>query len=593
MPTRRSTKSARCRAMVPRRVGVVLEVFSQIAQTIAGCPTEAPLAIRLLPPLVRDAVSWAEAVLRGGSAPDVQSIREEFLAPLFALIETDLGTETASMVRRRIGLDGPSETLERIAIDVGLTRERVRQITAKATQVIRVRWPEGKYLLDNVYALLQASPDVEEQLDLMHAVLDACFALEVTRGGSRSDVLAAWDRAGRSKRTPMSESELRTWASEEFPDLPSDVIRRWLEEEGLRHVEHGGEVVFFSNDPLDKLLLHLHTHPEPVSVSELPDFVDGDERNLRNRVDRDPRFIEDEFKRVLPVEQCSFFRREGRWFMRLEPLPHGVAERRAESVAVSDLVHLIVGGLVQSGICDATVWGVHRFTATMLRRVYAAAISPSVTPFILASTLTRHSDGLVRTMRRRRLRWDSADGSVPVRGKRGWVDHVATTMGVPITLDELDTHLRGFFQDYESYVLHQLNLDEDEEGEGSYGCRFVTGVANRIPAILIPRGWELDLARQNVSEGIRMLVTRIVAASTGTAYRKDHLRRIPWLVQLCEHAAFGQMRWNERPVTAEDDVPAEEPVRDQAETPRAKERSQAAKADDTSAAVDDLLSRFL
>ena len=181
---------------------------------------------------------------------------------------------------------------------------------------------------------------------------------------------------------------------------------------------------------------------------------------------------------------------------------------------MSELIHLVVGGLIQAGVCDATIWGVHRFAATLLRKVYAAAFAPSVTPFILASTLTRHSDGLVRPMRRRRLRWDSADGSIPVRGKRGWVDHLATVAGVPMTLDELDTALRGSFQDYESYVLQQLNLDEDEEGEGNYGCRFVPGVSNRIPGILIPGGWEFDLARQNVSEGIRMLVTRIVAAST-------------------------------------------------------------------------------
>ena len=102
----------------------------------------------------------------------------------------------------------------------------------------------------------------------------------------------------------MSEAGVRTWASEAFPDLPSDVIRRWLEEEGLRHVEPGGDVLFFSNDPLDRLLRHFHAHPEPVRVEELQNFIDGDDRNIRIRVDRDPRFIEDEFKRVLPAKRA-------------------------------------------------------------------------------------------------------------------------------------------------------------------------------------------------------------------------------------------------------------------------------------------------
>ena len=156
-------------------------------------------------------------------------------------------------------------------------------------------------------------------------------------------------------------------------------------------------------------------------------------------------------------------------------------------------------------------------------------------------------------MRRRRLRWDSADGSIPVRGKRGWVDHLVTVAGVPITIEELDAALRGSYQDYESYVLQQLGIDEDEEGERNYGYRLVPGVANRIPGILIPRGWELDLARQNVSDGICRLVAKIVATSTRSAYPKASLRRLPWMVRLCEHVAFGEMRWEEGSISPDEE----------------------------------------
>ena len=576
----------------PVRVGQVLDVFYRIAQTIASCPANTPLAIRLLPPLVRDALLWTERVLHERSLPSVADIRESFLKPLFTLLETDMGPETMAMVRRRIGLDGPAETLEQIAIDVGLTRERVRQIALKAVQVTRIRWPEGKFILDNVYAHFQSSPGCDEQLDLMHAVLDACFALEVTRSGSRSDVLTAWDRAGRAKRTPMSEEAVRTWASEEFPDLTADVIRRWLEEEGMRHAEPcGGDVLFFSNDPLDKLLLHLHVHPDPVPVDEFSDFVDGDERSIRNRIDRDPRFIEDEFKRVLPAQQCSFFRHKGRWFVHLDPV-QGL-DQRAESVALSDLIHLLVGGLVQVGVCDATVWGVHRFTISLLRKVYAATLSPSVTPFVLASTLVRHSDGIVRHMRRRRLRWDSADGSIPVRGKRGWVDHLATVARVPMTFDVLDAALRGSFQDYESYVLKQLNLEEEEEGESSYGCQYIPGVSHVVPAILIPRGWELDLAASNVSEGVRLVVAKIVSISTRSPFPKEYLRRLPWMIRLCEHAAFGNMRWEERSIDLEVDVTETYAVATPDSPPPADETKPPESEPGAVAAVDDLLSRFL
>jgi len=383
------------------------------------------------------------------------------------------------------------------------------------------------------------------------------------------------------------------WASGEFPEQPADVIRRWLEEEGLRYAEVGGAALFFSNDPLDKLLLHLHTHPDPIPVDELPDFVEGDERSIRNRVDRDPRFIEDEFKRVLLAEWCSFFRGEGRWFIRLEPIISSTFERRAESISISDLTHLVVGGLTQAGVCDATVWGVHRFALTLLRKVYAATLSPAVTPFVLASTLVRHSDGIVRHMRRRRLRWDSADGSIPVRGKRGWVDHLATLARVPMTFDELDAALRGSFQDYESYVLKQLNLEEEEEGESNYGCQFIPGVSHVVPAILIPRGWELDLATSNVSEGVRLVVAKIVSMSTRTPIPKSYFRRLPWMVRLCEHTSFGNIRWEERSRSIEEEAFEEEPIQEPVPPQAAEDNNQPKGADPSAAAVDDLLSRFL
>ena len=57
---------------------------------------------------------------------------EEFIALLDTLPE-----RTAMILRRRIGIDGPPETLEEIAKDLGCTRERVRQIEKKGKDKIR------------------------------------------------------------------------------------------------------------------------------------------------------------------------------------------------------------------------------------------------------------------------------------------------------------------------------------------------------------------------------------------------------------------------------------------------------------------------
>ena len=528
------------------RVGQVLDVFARVVATIGGCPTDAPLDVRLLPPGVGELIRWAEGVLRDESVPDVRTIRTGFLAPLLALVEADVGPEAAAMVRRRVGADGPAELLRQVGDDVGLTREGVRQIIARAAQALQVRWPEGRFLLDRVYTRFRTACEADESLDILRSALDACFGLDCTRGVSRGDVLAAWDRAGRAKATPMGEAEVRSWASREFPDMPADLIRRWLEEEGLRHVELGGDARYYSNDPNDLLLLYFQTDPEPVLVGDLGDFVDEDGAELRLRVGRDPRFIEDESRRVLPAEHYSVHRRDGRWSLRLDRLLGLEGNREVDSVAIGEFIHMIVGGLAQAGIGDATAIGVHRFTRGLLRTVYGAALPPSVTPPVLASILTRHSGGLMRPMRRRRLRWVGADGSIPVRGTRGWIDHVAAAAGVPMTLDELDAALRGHYQDYEPHVRQHLELDPYEEGEVRFGYSIIPGVQDRIPGILVPRGWELDLARPNVSEGIRLLVAQLVAAGGRSGCSREDLWLLPWLVRLCEHAASGKMRWDER-----------------------------------------------
>jgi len=198
-------------------------------------------------------------------------------------------------------------------------------------------------------------------------------------------------------------------------------------------------------------------------------------------------------------------------------------------------------------VCDATVWGVHRHAGAALRAVYGAALTAAVTPFVLGATLVRHSDGRVRTMRRRRLRWDAADGSVPVRGKRGWVDFVVERGGVPLTTDELDRGLRAYFQDYEGYVLRMLDADDDEDGGRAHRYRIVHGASGRLPVLVLPGDWELDAACGNVSEGVRALAARVVAASARAPYPKAHLRRLPWMVRLCEHVAGGPVRWADEP----------------------------------------------
>ena len=524
--------------LAPKAFEQILALIAEIVRALRESPPDLPFATRFTPVPIRDASAWIRAVLRYEAIPGTASIRAGFLEPLLTLFGNDLGADAVAMLRRRIGVDGPPETLERIAIDAGLTRERVRQITARAFEVLRIRWPEGRVLVGEAYGLFRAATGVAEQLALFRAVIEAMFDPGDTLGATLDAVLARWDRAGRNKRTPMDEPTVRAWATEEFSEMPATTIGGWLDAAGMRHTDANGEVLYFSRDPLDELLIHARARPGPLPIGEVTAFLGGDERSARGRIERDLRFIEDESRGIQPAERYSFRRRERRWFLRLDSLGGGGS---TVEIAVSDFIHLVVGGMLRIGIADATVWGVHRCARALVEAATGAALAPALTPFILAGVLVGHSEGLVRIMRKRRLRWERAGGTLPARGKMGWIDHLATAAGVAMTLDELDAVLREHYQDYEPWVLKQLHLADEDEGESAHGFCYLPGTSKWVPGMILPSGWHFDPAAPNISDGVKQTVARIVDASARAPIAKELLRRIPWMIPLCE--AHGPMRW--------------------------------------------------
>lgn len=291
------------------RINLVLDLISRVVHVLSKCPVDGPISIQIAPRAIREAATWAEKLLREKTEPSVSSIQECFLKPLFAQLKTDLGLETEAIIRRRIGLDGPAETLEQIGQDIGITRERVRQLERKAVNVTRIRWPDGRYILEKVYDLLQQIPSCVEQSELMRNVLETCFALKVSQGLSKGEVLAAWCRAGRDKLTPMTEAQVRSWAANSFPNHSIDAVLYWLKEEGMFHPEIGNEPLFLSKEPLDELILKLLSQKKSISLNDISIFDQEDERNIRNRIDRDLRLIEDDSKQVHLAEEYSFFRK--------------------------------------------------------------------------------------------------------------------------------------------------------------------------------------------------------------------------------------------------------------------------------------------
>ena len=548
MYSRRSLHEVRSLARHGRHAFLeVVRIISDLARTLDGVPQESHTRVLILPAAILDVTTWINRVLKRRRVPPVTSMVHGFVRPLLRQLDLDLGPQIAEMVERRIGVDGPPETLEEIAHDFRLTRERIRQHTKSANGILRLRWPEGRYLLDDFYDLLRGSHHAQEQVELLRRVVDVLFDFAYAKTVSHAEIHEAWEKLGRQKRTPMNESDIQAWLASKFPLVTPDVALAWIKDHALVAPGANGDVLYFTKAPQDRLLYDLHTSGAPLTLADAAEIMADEERNVRCQLERDPRFVEDEYKRVLAAENCSFCRFGGVWHVRVERNRTDPSPRSA-SINLERLSQLICTGLLELGVSDATVWGVQRYANKILAQMRYGVLPSTVSPFILANKLVRHSEGMIRVMRRRRLRWDDGDGVPPARGKLGWVAYVIDEARVPITIRELDSGLRQYYQDYEWYVLSQINFNEDEDGDRFCPAQIVPGYTKYLPAIIVPTGWRLDVSKENVSDEIKLLVAKIIAAGRKRGYPKKVLEDVPWLVELVERHSYGKMQWSdERP----------------------------------------------
>ena len=338
-------------------------------------------------------------------------------------------------------------------------------------------------------------------------------------------MLEKWRKVGRDRLTPLTTDELLSWAAGACPGVKPKIARGWIDAacpavpSGGMYADDG-ETLHFTEEPLDRLLVALLRDGEPQHLRDAAATLDVEERSLKGRLDRDLRFLRDEFGRVTPSGRFRLSRRGDVWQIALPPEEDRGGEGRV--VSLEALRVLIVSGLSARGVHDATAWGVHRFAVETLRRLYGVTLPPGLDQFLLADVLVQESGGEVRPMRRRRLRWDGAGGTAAAIGKRGWVCRVVADSGGPLLLSEVDPLMRRHYQDYEPYVINQLanafagrdaGSPDDEEGENPHAIRFEGG--GSLPNFVVPDGWRFDPAAMNVSTGVLRAAHRAANGRSG------------------------------------------------------------------------------
>jgi hypothetical protein len=521
----------------PARRRLIVEVIRTVAGLVSGVPTVSRFELRPVHASFESIHRLVEnATAESGS--HLSGLPREVADRIFRQAGEDLGDDVASIFRRRVGDGLTAETLDGIGTDLGLTRERVRQLTTQVEAFARVRWPEGRGVLSDLIRTLVQTKGTDANVARMRAICEMMYGT-LPDIPTRSEFLTAWRRTSRRWLTPLSVPELGKWLTGHVPGLSTDQAEHWLDDEGFRHELPDGRTLLFGPGPIDTVLWRCVTSNAGVTTKQAAKDVGRSVQGLKTLIARDPRIIEEDGY-ILTSESIGFRRSAGEWQLQLKAAPG--LRPRAESVPITTLLHLTIGGMLTKGVADATVWGVRRFADRILTTVYGATLSASIGPFVLATLFVRFGCGVIRQTRRRRLRWDAADGSEPYRGKLGWIEYVVGRAGVVQTVDELRTGMTEFFQDYEPYVFANLG-DTKAGGEWPGGVKHIPGVPNSFPPMVAPETWVWDPEDRNVSLGVTAAADRIAAMAGKNGYPMPYVADLPWLRHLVELRSQGPVRW--------------------------------------------------
>ena len=392
-------KLAEMPAIGPKRLATVTAPVRSVALDLQGLPRSSNVRVKLIPGPLRGVHTWIQRVMESRVIPSVNDVATQLVRPLSCQLLHDLTAREAQIAIHRLRLDESiaSSTLEVLASVHGITRERIRQLESWGPRVLQVRFPQGRFLLEALHGFLAETLKAHEQASMVRQIACHCFDSTLSAVDSHDEALLAWEEAGRNKLTPMTAEQIHQWSGRRLPLLAPSAVFELVASHGLCLQNVGEAPRWFTRTVSDRLLFALHHRPGPTRLGELVlldklhhghelatdesaiDLDAKDERNLKNKIGRDPRFVECDEHQLLPSERCGFERRDGRWYVRLV-LMTGTEVNSADGIAIESLATLLVSGMLERRIVDATVWGVHRCANDMLARMYgthATALSTS------------------------------------------------------------------------------------------------------------------------------------------------------------------------------------------------------------------------
>lgn len=138
-----------------KRVAAVLEVFSELHAVLAHLGTPGNLAVRIVPKFAGQLEHWTLAASERAMLPSAEELEQHLVRPLLDQVYIDAGEPIAQLSATRLGLQGTTSSVRQSARDLGLTRARIYQLLADVGAMMKVRWPEGQFLVHQLVERIQ------------------------------------------------------------------------------------------------------------------------------------------------------------------------------------------------------------------------------------------------------------------------------------------------------------------------------------------------------------------------------------------------------------------------------------------------------
>jgi hypothetical protein len=161
-----------------KRVNVVLEVFHTVHEMLSHIDQNGGLAVRLTPRNIAAVEDWMVEAKGRPFTPGLGEVEQCLVEPLLKQLEIDAGETVAKLARGRLGVGLKAESVRNQSKALGVTRARVYQLLEECNNVMMVRWPEGRRLLDDFAMWLDENYASADCANLLASLREMLYPLK-------------------------------------------------------------------------------------------------------------------------------------------------------------------------------------------------------------------------------------------------------------------------------------------------------------------------------------------------------------------------------------------------------------------------------